>query len=415
MRGWGAVVIAVVVVASACGQGREPAIVVGAVYPLSGSQGPGGVDEHRGVLLAAELANHDGGIAGRPVEIRSVDVPGSDAVPAAIRSLDDRGVRFVLGSYGSTLSRPAADESARRGMLFWETGAVGEMSGTAGGELVFRAAPSGGVLGRAAVAFVADQLAPKLGREPPTLRFAVAGVDDVYGRSVMAGAVDEIGNRSLPFAGRFTYGLPGADYPGIAERVAGSDADVLFVAAYLEDGIELRHEVVRQDLPLVVSIGTSSSYCMPEFGAALGPDAVGVFASDKPDGDALDPAGLTPGAADLLARARSAYRERYREEMSAPALAGFSAAWALFTAVMPSARELTPESVGRAALTVDIPMGGLPSGSGLRFAPPGGPDSGANLRAASVIWEWIRPNVRAVVWPPAFATTDVAIPPGSGS
>ena len=30
-------------------------IVVGAIYPLGGSQGPGGIDEHRGVLLAADL------------------------------------------------------------------------------------------------------------------------------------------------------------------------------------------------------------------------------------------------------------------------------------------------------------------------------------------------------------------------
>jgi hypothetical protein len=30
-----------------------------------------------------------------------------------------------------------------------------------------------------------------------------------------------------------------------------------------------------------------------------------------------------------------------------------------------------------------------------------------NLRATSVIWEWVSPGERAVVWPPRFATTPV--------
>ena len=29
--------------------------------------------------------------------------------------------------------------------------------------------------------------------------------------------------------------------------------------------------------------------------------------------------------------------------------------------------------------------------------------AGANLRATSVVWEWVRPKTRAIVWPPAFA------------
>jgi hypothetical protein len=58
-----------------------------------------------------------------------------------------------------------------------------------------------------------------------------------------------------------------------------------------------------------------------------------------------------------------------------------------------------------------LPLGTLPNGSGLRFAPPGGPDPGSNLRAATVIWEWTAVDRRAVVWPPRFATEHVrAIP-----
>ncbi|MGH2590721.1 MAG: ABC transporter substrate-binding protein, partial [Actinomycetota bacterium] len=160
------------VVAGACTEAAQP-LRIGAIYPLSGTQGPGGVDELRGVRVAVELINADGGVDGRPVELVTVDVPSGDAAPGAIEGLAAKGIELVLGSYGSTISEPAAAAAARRGLLFWETGAVGEMTGDGAGELVFRVAPSGAVLGTNAIAFVADEYAPVLGVDPSTLRYAV--------------------------------------------------------------------------------------------------------------------------------------------------------------------------------------------------------------------------------------------------
>ncbi len=402
-----ALAFALAAIASGCTSSPSP-IRVGAVYPLSGSQGPGGLDEFRGVRLAVGLVNAEGGVDGRPVELEALDVPGADAAPDAIATLADRGIRLVLGSYGSSVSEPAGAAAAHRHMLFWETGAVGSMPAPgSGGRFFFRVAPGGSVLGQAAVSFVAHKLAPLWHRPPSSLRFAVANIDDVYGSAVAGGAVDEIHALGLPFAGQFPYDPSHPDPAGVVRRIARSKPDVLFVAAYMQDGIALRRQMVRQQLPLLVNIGTSSSYCMPEFGAALRGEAVGLFASDKPDADAIDTSGLTPEARDLLDRARSAYRSRYDAEMSAPALAGFSAAWALFHTVMPAASELTPDAVAAQALGTRIPPGGLPNGSGLAFAPPGATDPGANLLAATVIWEWLGVEQRAVVWPRQFATAAI--------
>ncbi len=402
--------VSVALVASACSSSPQP-IRAGALYPLSGGQGPGGVDEYRGAALAVDLVNADGGVDGRPIELDPVDVPGPDAAPGAVAALSRRGVRFVLGSYGSTISAPASTEATRRGMMFWETGAVGSMPGPGSGRSFFRIAPSGQVLGRAAVSFVADRLSPLLGRAATSLRFAVANVDDLYGSTVAAGAVQEIHVRGLTFAGQFPYPARRSDLSEVVGRIGRARPDVLFVSAYLEDGIALRRELVRQHVPLVAGIGTSSSFCMPAFGAALGRDAVGLFASDKPDSDAFDPSGLTPSARRLLDRARDAYRSRYGEKMSAPALAGFSAAWALFHDVMPNAAQMTPQAVAAAALRTRIAPGGLPNGSGLKLVPPDRADAGANLLAASVIWEWTGVNRRAVVWPPQFATEPITALP----
>ena len=402
-----ALLLVLLLPAAGCTSDPPDPVRVGAIYPLSGGQGMGGVDEYHGVQVAAELVNAEGGVGGRPVEIDQVDVPEADAAPGAIRALADRGVELVLGSYGSTISSPAAAAAAGRGSLFWETGAVGKLAGPGEGDLVFRVAPTGGLLGRGAIRFVADQLAPKLGRPASSLRFAIAAVDDVYGHAVADGARAELRERGLRTAADVAYDPRRYDPSKVVRKLAAARPDVLFVVAYLEDGVDLRREQVRQHLPLLASIGTSSSYCMPEFGALLGRDAVGLFASDKPDTHGINPAGLAPEARALLERADAAYRRAHGHSMSAAALAGFSGAWALFRHVLPAASSLAPGDVAAAARKARVPAGGLPNGSGLEFAPPGGPDAGANLRAASVIWEWTEVNRREVTWPPQFATAPI--------
>jgi branched-chain amino acid transport system substrate-binding protein len=398
-----ALLLAAALLAAACTGGDDP-VRIGAIYPLSGSQSVGGIEEFRGVKVAAELVNRQGGVRGRPIQLDQVDVPVAEAAPGAVAQLADRGIDLLLGSYGSTISSPAANAAAGSGRLFWETGAVGKMAGAETGDRVFRMAPTGGVLGRSAISFVAEQLAPKLGRLPGSLRWAVVSVDDVYGEAVAEGALGELRRRGLRVVGEFAYDANRYDAKATVRRIAATRPDVLFVVAYLEDGVALRRETVRQGLPLLASIGTSSSYCMPEFGAELGRDAVGLFASDKPDTHGINPKGLAPEARTLLTEADTAYKAAYGTSMTAPALAGFAGAWALFHHVLPNAETMKPADVAAAARAVKVPRGALPNGSGMNFGQSGTLDAGANLNASSVIWQWAGVNRREVVWPPQFAT-----------
>lgn len=409
MKRLGAAILVMLAAAAACTSPAEiePPIRIGAVYPLSGTQGPGGIEEFRGVEVAVGLANADGGVRGRPVELVPIDVPSGDAAPEAIARLEREGVGLVLGSYGSTISEPAALAASDRGLLFWETGAVGEMTGEGAGRLVFRVAPSGAVLGRDAISFIADRYAPLLGEAPRNLRFAVTLVDDAYGRAVAQGAIDELERRGIAIAGQFAYDPRTVDMRELVRRLGGSRPDVLFASAYLEDAVEMRREMIRQGLDVLAGIGTSSSYCMPEFGRRLGEEAVGLFASDKPDSEAIDAAGLTAAGRALLERARLVYRERFGGEMTAAALAGFSGAWALVHEVLRAAATPSPADVADAAMRADLPSGSLPNGSGLRFGRTGTVSAGANLRAESVIWQWSAPGEHAVVWPERYATAEV--------
>ncbi|MFN2595210.1 MAG: hypothetical protein ABR579_10025 [Actinomycetota bacterium] len=251
---------------------------------------------------------------------------------------------------------------------------------------------------------MAHRFAPLIHRDPKHFRFAVANVSDIYGSTVARGAVEELHRLGLHLAGRFPYDAARFSAKHLVHRIASVHPDVLFVSAYLDDGVAISHQTLAQHLDLAGSIGTSSSYCMPQFGAALGKKAVGLFASDKPDAGSINRRGLAPSARKLLDRAAAAYRSKYGEAMSAPALAGFSAAWALFTDIMPDASSLSPYDIAAAARATSLPVGALPNGSGLEFRSDPGPGLNDNLRAESVIWEWVGVNKRAVVWPPRYST-----------
>src|SRR5262249_4618069 len=119
-----ALAVLAVACAAAAGSGSGP-IVLGAVYPTAGGQGPGGIDEYRGRQLAAEDVNARGGVVGRQVQLRLQPADSSDQAARAVNTFKGTSIPLILGSYGSTISKPASEAAVALGKVFWETGAVG--------------------------------------------------------------------------------------------------------------------------------------------------------------------------------------------------------------------------------------------------------------------------------------------------
>jgi len=397
-----AVVAVLGTVLAACGDSSKT-ITIGALYPRTGPQGSGGTEEFHGVQLAADWANSTSVVQGTKIKLAPVDAARAEQVPDAMDGLARRGVSIVIGSHGSAISAAAAREATIKKLAFFETGAVGDIApDDSNGTNFFRLAPMGANLGRAAINFVQDELSTKLPAHGP-LRYGVAYVDDPYGRAVAQGALDTIKERGLTLSGSFPYDANAKDFTPVAAQIGAAHPDVLFSAAYVDDGVAVRKALVAAHTPLLAAIGTSSSYCMQAFGDALGSDAVGLFASDKPDAADVNAAALTPEGRRMLEWASKRYQAVWHQPMGAAALSGFSNAYALFNHVLPVAGDLSVPSVAKAALAVKLPQGALANGGGLDLAPPGAVDAGANRRAAGVIEEWISSGKKATVWPPAFA------------
>ncbi len=191
----------------------------------------------------------------------------------------------------------------------------------------------------------------------------------------------------------------------LVRRIAADHADFLWDVSYLDDGVAIWQAIVRNHVPLLAAVGTSSAFCMPAFGLKLGRAAIGVYAADKPDGD-ISPLALSPAGRDLLARAQAAYaRNHGGAAMSIPAVAGFVGAWTLLHDVLGRmSGPVTPDAIRAAALGVDVPVGDEINGGGVRFGAPGSLDEGQNTRAAAVVGQWQGVGNMQVVYPAAFAT-----------
>jgi len=157
--------------------------------------------------------------------------------------------------------------------------------------------------------------------------------------------------------------------------------------------VTIWNAILKSHVTLKAAIGTSSAFCMDEFGTTLGSAAVGVFAADKPDGT-INPSALSPAAQALLAQARGAYGG----ELTIPAVAGFVGGWTLFHDVFPRLpANVNAAAIRVAAQAVDEPAGSQINGGGVRF------EAGQNIRAATVVGQWQPGPVMRVVYPAGYA------------
>lgn len=407
-----ALCLAAVTAVAGCGAAASaPGSVlrIGAVFPLSGPTAADAHDEYLGAQLAAQMVDQSGGIDGRQIALDVRDVDSPSAVQQTADSLRRDGVPAVIGAYSSQLSIPLAAAVARDGLVYWETGAVADQVTGQGQPLVFRVGASGSDLGGGSGRFIVQELAPRLHETPAAVRAFLVTVNDAYGHSVADSARASLTAAGATVTGEATYDPYAPDWAPVIAAVAAAHPQILVLSSHMNDGVSFRRAFVAAHLYVDAFLGTTMAQCNQDFGAALGPDAVGVFASDRPEAD-FNPGALDGPARALYDRFAAAWRQRVGGPPTEEGLAGFASAWALFADTLPQARGETPVAIAAAARSLDLPMGSLPNGAGVLFD-EGARQLGQNLRAAAVIWQWQAVDHSVVVWPAAYATGEITMVP----
>src|SRR5437899_7206765 len=233
--------------------------------------------------------------------------------------------------------------------------------------LVFRVGATGQNLGTMSSHFAATVLAPRLNKSAWSLRMAIVQTRDGYPTSVASAVAQQAAIEGIQVVANVVYDAHAPDWPSVLAQVRTAKPDILVLSSYIADGVDFRRAMLKSGLHVDAFIGSTMAQCVPDFGAMLGADAIGVFASDRP------PAGFNPGALTATGkrvydRFSAAYRREFGSEPTEEALAGFGAAWALFHYVMPRAHDLGAVAMAAAAQGLDLPAGTLANGAGLKFA-----------------------------------------------
>lgn len=380
----------------------QASVKVGTLFPLTGSQSPLAKQEYAGVQIARDFANADGGVDGVPITLVSRDLTQQSDAARRVQELKGQGVKAILGSYSSSLSIPVSAAAQSEGLLYWEAGAVADQLTGRGYPLVFRVGATGTNLGVMSSHFVAQVLAPRLNKAPSELRMVVVHNVDGYPSDVADAVTRQAELEGIPVVATVTYDARVPDWNSVLAQIRAEQPNILVLSSYIADGVDFRRAMLSSGLKVDAFIGSTMAQCVPDFGAMLGADAIGVFASDRPP-HGFNPDALNPTGRAIYDRFAAAYRNEYGTDPTEESLAGFSAAWTLFHYVMPHAGDLGPAALAAAARGLDLPDGTLANGAGVKFATT---DDlmGQNTRAASVIWQWQGVRHSVTVYPPVFAT-----------
>jgi branched-chain amino acid transport system substrate-binding protein len=297
---------------------------------------------------------------------------------------------------------PVSAEAQSRGILYWEAGAVADQLTGRGYPLVFRVGATGQNLGTLSSHFAAAVLAPRLNKSARSLRMAIVHNLDGYPTSVASAVARQAATEGIQVVANVVYDAHAPDWASVLAQVGTAKPDILVLSSYIADGVDFRRAMLKNGLRVDAFIGSTMAECVPDFGAMLGADAIGVFAADRPP-QGFNPSALNAAGLATYTRFANAYRREFGSDPTEESLAGFSAAWTLFHYVMPRARDLGAWGMAAAARSLDLPGGTLANGAGVKFADT--TDAmGQNTRAASVIWQWQGVRHSVTVYPPVYAT-----------
>ena len=136
-------------------------IKVGALFPLSGDLKDKGTDSANGVRLAAEEINRTGGIAaldGARLEIVFADTQGKPEVGAkeTERLIKEEGVVAVIGSYQSSVTKPASQVAEKLETPFIVSISIADIITERGFRYTFRIQPKAKYYARDQIQFLED-------------------------------------------------------------------------------------------------------------------------------------------------------------------------------------------------------------------------------------------------------------------
>jgi branched-chain amino acid transport system substrate-binding protein len=351
---------------------------IGALYPISGSLALLGEESWRGAEIARLQRNKDGGVAGMEI----VFVQGDASTTAAARSeaerlIEQKGVKGILGTYSSSRCMAASEVAGRKGIPYFELGAIANDITTRGYKTMWRTNPTAADFVAAQLGFITSWLAPKLGKKASEMRVSIAHEDSDYGSSVAATFSEQAKKKGVQVVSVEPYAANSSDLSSVIFRLRKAQPDIVMAISYAQDAILLSRQASELKLNAPF-IGAGGGHSLQSFADALGKNADGVLNVDFTQYEVNTT--FTPG----LTKFMGLYKETFKEApRSGHSLTNFMGANVVFDILQKTGGSLDPKAVEKAAMAMDVKVGSTATGWGVKFD-----ENGQNVRADTLVTQW---------------------------
>jgi branched-chain amino acid transport system substrate-binding protein len=404
---------------SAPGWAKEK-LKIGVMHSQTGSLAlAGGLAGQRGSLIAIDMWNARGGLLKKyeivPVEADTQSNPDV-AIREAERLIDVEKVPVILGIYSSSIAVPLAPICDKNKTILWVTIAISDKV-VEGRHLhyVFRPQPMGSQWGNSSVEFLKDNYT-KLGyKSPSEIRVAVTYEDGPYGVSVKTANLAQAEKNKMKVVLTEGYDHKAKDLSSLVLKLKAAKPDAVLNTGYYPDIVLFMRQARELGFQTKAIIGHGAGYAnFLNLEKQLGPEIMQyVYNVDTAPAQNLDRSKLQKGIGAIIDEFLKRYNTKYKEA-SPPAHAtmGFGHSWILLQTLEHTVKKYgkpTPDNIRKAALEMNIPEGGTPSGYGCKFAPPEDKYSGQNLKSYPVVMQWVKQKIQ-IVWPDTLKTMDAKLP-----
>jgi branched-chain amino acid transport system substrate-binding protein len=344
----------------------ETTIQVGALYPLSGNLAQLGEESFRGVELAVEERNANGGVNGATVELTQKDAPDANSGVSAVESLTNvENVDVIAGSYSSTISRASTQRAAGFNMPYWELGAVADVITKENPGNTFRTNPMASFFGESGVRTTEEVIAPALDKSVEDVNIAVMYESGAYGNSV-GGTVKSLSEEAgMNVVADIEYDAGTSDLSSSIQKLKSAEVDVINHTGYSSDIYLLWNQSEDLDNYIPAAVGNGGGYSLQAFVENIGTQtALGVFNEDFTQYN-TNPE-YAPGIAEFV----QMYNEKYGEPpLSGHSLANYFGMNVLMDtlASMDSPSDFTLSEMKEAALSLDEEVGTSATSWGVSF------------------------------------------------
>ncbi|MGH7314349.1 MAG: ABC transporter substrate-binding protein [Candidatus Rokuibacteriota bacterium] len=403
--GFAASVLVVAVAALASGiQAQSPSgeYKIGVLEPLTGPLAGEGKRHLEGFEIVRDMINERGGVMGQKLVFAVGDAPDPTAAASeANRLITREGVKIITGTFSSTLCGAASEAAARHNVIYWETSCVDPRFSKRGLKTAFRTEIDATGFGWYNVEFIAKHLAPRFNLRTNQLKIAFLSEDSSYGQGVTESArqraKQEFGMQEL---GPEYYNFRTInDFTPVIVKLKQLNPDIVHHVAYNNDAILFWRQAREQNFAFKALVHAGATgYGSPDFGKAHGPDANGPFALLEP-GPGFRLESLRADGQKIEREFREAVQKRTGSyPQGGHQLAG-GGLW-LLKLVLDRARSDDPDRFRSAVMSLDLPVGSMINGWGVKFSELG---QNANERVQHYMLQW--QNGRLVtVWPEEFTT-----------